>query len=93
MLNLLKTLPPVYTYRTQKKAKISDFQDFHGGRLKAKVPNSKENSKPRWPRVMRSESKNAKRSVVVGKNIRASDCYRSFETLRYSSRISCLLPH
>jgi hypothetical protein len=44
MLNLLKTLPPVYTYRTQKKAKISDFQeeskisDFHGGRLKGKVP-------------------------------------------------------
>jgi hypothetical protein len=66
-----ETLPPVYTYRTQKKAKISDFQDFHGGRLKGKVPNSKENSKPRWPRVMRSESKNAKRSVVVGKNIRA----------------------
>jgi len=27
MLNLLKTLPSVYTYRTQKKAKISDFQE------------------------------------------------------------------
>ena len=40
MLNLLKTLPPVYTYRTQKKAKISEISDFHGGGLKGKVPNT-----------------------------------------------------